>query len=75
MSLFYFLIIIAVLFALRLIILLIFFKSEIKAACERDPAAYSFFEVVLLYQGVHAIFYHRAAHFLYKMKLEFNRIK
>jgi serine O-acetyltransferase len=58
------------LFILRLIILLVFFYPEIKAACERDPAAYSFLEVVLLYQGLYAIFYHRIAHFFYKIKLE-----
>ena len=63
--------ILVILFILRLVILFVFFSSEIKAACERDPAAYSFLEVVLLYQGLHAIFYHRIANFLYKIKLEF----
>jgi len=58
------------LFILRLIILLVFFYPEIKAACERDPAAYSVLEVLLLYQGLYAIFYHRIAHFFYKIKLE-----
>jgi len=45
--------IIIALFILRLIILLAFFSPEIKAACERDPAAYSFLEVILLYQGLY----------------------
>lgn len=58
------------LFMLRIIILLVFFYPEIKAACERDPAAYSVLEVLLLYQGLYAIFYHRIAHFFYKIKLE-----
>ena len=70
MTLIHIIAIIAVLFILRLIILLAFFSPEIKAACERDPAAYSFLEVILLYQGLHAIFYHRIAHFLYKIRLE-----
>lgn len=70
MTLMHIIAIIAVLFILRLIILLAFFSPEIKAACERDPAAYSFLEVILLYQGLHAIFYHRIAHFFYKIRLE-----
>ena len=63
--------IIIALFVLRLIILAVFFYPEIKAAQERDPAAYSFLEVLLMYQGLYAIYYHRIAHFCYKIKLEF----
>ena len=37
----------------------------------RDPAARSKLEILLLYQGVHATLYHRAAHWLYKRKLMF----
>ena len=37
----------------------------------RDPAARSSFEIFFLYQGVHAIIYHRFAHFLYKHNLKF----
>ena len=37
----------------------------------RDPAARSSLEIFLLYQGVHAIIYHRIAHWLYKHKLLF----
>ena len=70
MILWYIIGIISGLFILRLIILLVFFYPEIKAACERDPAAYSVLEVLLLYQGLYAIFYHRIAHFFYKIKLE-----
>ena len=62
--------IVAVLFILKLIILFVFFRSEIKAACDKDPAAYSPLEVVLLYQGFYAIVSHRIAHFFYKIKLE-----
>lgn len=37
----------------------------------RDPAARSKLEVFLLYPGVHAIIYHRLAHFLYRHKWKF----
>ena len=37
----------------------------------RDPAARSSLEVFILYQGVHAIIYHRIAHWLYDRKLMF----
>ncbi len=71
MTLLFIIAIICGLFILRLIILLAFFSPEIKAACERDPAAYTYLEVILLYQGLHAIFYHRIAHFFYSIRLEF----
>ena len=37
----------------------------------RDPAARSKVEIFLLYPGVHAILYHRLAHFLYRHKWKF----
>ena len=37
----------------------------------RDPAARSKLEILLLYPGVHAIFYHRIAHWLYCRHLKF----
>lgn len=37
----------------------------------RDPAARSKLEIFLLYPGVHAILYHRVAHWLYGHKLKF----
>ena len=37
----------------------------------RDPAARSKLEIFLLYPGVHAIIYHRIAHFLYCHHLKF----
>lgn len=36
-----------------------------------DPAARSIFEVALLYPGPKALFFHRLAHFFYKIKLFF----
>lgn len=44
--------------------------EDIKAVFERDPAAKNIFEVVF-YQGVWAIYLHRAAHFLYELNIPF----
>lgn len=43
----------------------------IRAYRKRDPAAKSFLEVLLLYPGPKAIFFHRIAHFFYKCGLYF----
>ena len=56
---------------LKLVLIAIFFYQDIRAAQERDPAAKSFLEILLLYQGLHALVSHRAAHFLYNMRLYF----
>lgn len=45
------------------------FKADIKAIFERDPAARSLLEVLLCYPGLHAIFWHRIAHFFYTRRL------
>lgn len=42
--------------------------EDIKAIFDRDPAAANIFEV-LLYQGLWAIWIHRAAHLLYQLKI------
>ena len=42
--------------------------EDARSIRDRDPAARSILEVVLLYQGFHALFYHRQAHWLYKHK-------
>lgn len=44
----------------------VIFKPEIKAVFERDPAARSSLEVILLYSGLHAIIYYRMSHALYR---------
>ncbi len=49
----------------------VFFYNEIKAAQKRDPAAKSFIEVLLLYQGLHALVAYRVANFLYRIKFLF----
>ncbi len=46
-------------------------KQEIKTIKEKDPAAKSTLEIVLLYQGFHALILHRLAHKLYKLKVPF----
>ncbi len=50
--------------------MLIFFKNikqDIKSILKKDPAAGSFFEVLLCYQGLHAIILHRLAHKLHHL--------
>ncbi len=41
-------------------------RRDISAVLERDPAAHSALEVVLCYPGVHAIWLHRPAHWLWR---------
>jgi serine O-acetyltransferase len=60
-----------VLFILKIIVISLFFYKEIKAAQQKDPAAGGFLQVLLLYQGLHALISHRIAHFFYKIKLFF----
>ncbi|MFA5411184.1 MAG: serine O-acetyltransferase EpsC [Candidatus Omnitrophota bacterium] len=55
------------LFVLKIILISFFFRNEIKSARRKDPAARSFLEVLLLYQGLHALISHRIAYFLYKI--------
>jgi len=65
------LIIIIFLFIIKIILVSIFFYPEIKAAQKKDPAAKGFLEVLILYQGLHALISHRIAHFFYKIHLFF----
>ena len=44
-------------------------KYDIKAVRERDPAAKSDAEVLLLYSGMHALLAYRVSHFLHEKKL------
>ena len=61
-------IVILVMSAIVLFLLLIalIFRGEVRAVFERDPAAVSFWEVLLTYSGLHAIISHRIAHLLFK---------
>jgi len=36
---------------------------------KKDPAARSYLQIILFYPGVHALFFHRIAHFLYNLKI------
>ena len=47
-------------------------KEDVAAVRERDPAAKSNAEVLLLYPGVHALIAHRIAHGLYKKERYFE---
>ena len=46
-------------------------QEDVIAVRERDPAARSNLEVLLLYSGVHALIAHRVAHWLYQRKFYF----
>jgi serine O-acetyltransferase len=56
---------------LKILIIAIIFRNEIKTAQRKDPAAKSFLEILLLYQGLHALIGYRIAHFFYRIKLFF----
>lgn len=71
MNILYILLILFLIFIVKIIIISLLFYPEIKAAQQKDPAVKSFLEVVLLYQGLHAIILHRIAHFFYKIKFYF----
>ena len=45
-------------------------RADIRAAKANDPAARNSFEVWLTYSGVHALSWHRVAHFFHKIKLK-----
>ncbi|MCX5712418.1 MAG: serine O-acetyltransferase [Candidatus Omnitrophica bacterium] len=49
----------------------VFFFQEIKAAQKKDPASRSFLEIVLFYQGLHALVSYRVAHFFYEIRFYF----
>ena len=44
-------------------------KSDLSIVFDRDPAARSYLEIITTYPGVHAILFHRLAHFFWKIKL------
>ena len=46
-------------------------KEDIAIAIEKDPSARNFWEVVLLYPGVHALMGYRLAHVLWRLKFNF----
>lgn len=46
-------------------------RADISAALDRDPAARSRLEVIVLYPSVHALFFHRLAHGLWRRNWRF----
>ena len=46
-------------------------KEDIEVAIEKDPAARNFWEVLLLYPGVHALIGYRLAHVLWRYEFKF----
>lgn len=57
------------LFIVKIMVIVFLFGDEIKSAKSKDPAAKSALEIILLYQGLHAVINHRIAHFLYNRRL------
>jgi len=58
-----------VLALLKIVLIAIFFSSEIRSARAKDPAAKSSLEIILLYPGLHAVIIYRIAHFFYSLRL------
>ena len=54
---------------LFLLLIALIFRREVRAVFERDPAAVSFWEVLLTYSGLHAIISYRIAHCLFKLHI------
>jgi len=46
-------------------------REDIQIVFDRDPAARNVLEVILCYPGLHALWFHRLAHFLWQSKLRF----
>jgi len=65
------LLLLIILTVIYLILAYVFFRSEIKSALERDPAATSAIEIMLTYSGFHAIVTHGITHALYKARVPF----
>ena len=65
MTLLIFILILAVIFFLKVFIISSIFWEEIATVQKRDPAARSIWEIVFLYQGLHALIHYRIAHFFF----------
>ena len=63
--------ILLVLFLIKMIFISVFFHVEINEARKKDPAAKSFLEVLVLYQGLHALAGFRVSCYFYKQNLFF----
>jgi len=63
------LIILLAIFIIKIALIAIFFKDEIKNTQEKDPAARGFLQIILLYSGLHAIIVYRITHGLWNCRL------
>lgn len=63
--------IILILLAVWLLLFLCIAPREMTNIMQRDPAARNYFEIMVLYPGLHAVVSHRYAHFFYKHKMFF----
>lgn len=64
--------IVLAIFVIKTVLLSVIFYSDIRAAQKRDPASKNFFEVLFLYQGIHALMFYRMAHIFYKLHMYFT---
>ncbi|MGM9970885.1 MAG: serine O-acetyltransferase [Anaeroplasmataceae bacterium] len=55
---------------LLLFLIWIFNRKYFNSIKERDPAARYFLQIIICYPGVHALFWYRIAHFLWKIHLK-----
>ena len=63
--------ILLVLFLIKMMLIAVYFHNEVNEARKKDPAAKSFLEVLILYQGLHVLVSFRVAHYFYKKHLFF----
>lgn len=49
-------------------------REDIEVVFEHDPAARGYFEVILTYSGLHAVWAHRIAHAFYKRNFSFLHV-
>ena len=55
----------------KIIVYKIFFRHEIRATLERDPAATGSLVIILTYPGISALFSYRISHIFYRLKFRF----
>ena len=60
---------ILIIIIIKFVVIYIIFNDEIKTVKDRDPAAKSALEVLLLYPGLHALVFYRVSHQLWKWKI------
>ncbi len=70
MNILYFIFTLLFIFAGFVLLVAIFFVNEIKATKEKDPAAKSYLEIILLYPGLHALIAYRISHAIWRTKLK-----